>query len=219
MKLISLVRIYLLHSLGLNRLIKAKTAKEKSKAFFIVLLVLFVLASILGLSFLYSFLMASSFMPLGLIELLPACMFVVTSLILFFTTVYNVRGVLFSFKDYDQMMSLPIGLKTIVFSRLLILYGANLLLSLLILVPAMVAYGMVVSPPAFFYAIFLLCAFLTPMLPTVLALAVGLVICLLAARFRKSGAMQTVLMFAFFLLVFWGSMRLPHFIPQLTRCV
>ena len=66
------------------------------------------------------------------------------------TTVYKAPGLLFAFKDYDLLMSLPVRTGSLVASRLLMLYGVNLAFTLLTMVPAWVVYAVFAAPPWFY---------------------------------------------------------------------
>lgn len=103
-----LTKLQLLSSFGLNQALHTKDPARRRKALLISLLVIAGILMIGAVSFGYSFMMAKSFEQLGRMELLLAVMMTVTSLVSFFTTVYKASGVLFSYKDYDMIMSLPV---------------------------------------------------------------------------------------------------------------
>ena len=115
-----LVKIYLMNNMGINRLVHQKGGKLKAAG----LLVGFVLLGILllGASFFYSYMLAAAFSMMDMLRVLPALMMAVSSLMSLVTTIYKAGSVLFSFKDYDLVMSLPVSQKSVVASRILILY-------------------------------------------------------------------------------------------------
>ena len=51
------------------------------------------------------------------------------------------NGVLFGFKDYDLVMSLPVPTSSVVLSRIASLYAMSLLFGVLVMVPAFAVYA------------------------------------------------------------------------------
>ncbi len=198
-----LVKIYLMNNIGLNRLLHQKGGKLKAAG----LLAGFVLIGILllGVSFFYSYMLATAFSAMDLLRVLPALMMAASSLISLVTTIYKAGAVLFSFKDYDLIMSLPVTQRSVVASRILILYLMNELFALVLLLPMMVVYAMMAQPGALFYAIFFLTVLCVPMLPAVLASVIGVVVSILSARFRHKNLVGTLLMLLATLAVVFGS--------------
>lgn len=127
--------------------------------------------------------------PAGLMRLLPAVMMAAACVFCLVTSVYKVNGLLFGFKDYDLLMSLPIPAHTIVSSRILMLYAYNMIYVLLIMVPSTVVYCIAETQPAAFYPIFIVCLLCVPMIPVIIATAIGTLIAYISSFFkRKSGA-------------------------------
>lgn len=63
---------------------------------------------LVGMMTLYSVGMAFVLEPAGLLDLVPGLMMAVASVLSLVTTVYKAPGLLFAFKDYDLLMSLPV---------------------------------------------------------------------------------------------------------------
>ena len=173
-----LVKIYLMNNMGINRLVHQKGGKLKAAG----LLVGFVLLGILllGASFFYSYMLAAAFSMMDMLRVLPALMMAVSSLMSLVTTIYKAGSVLFSFKDYDLVMSLPVSQKSVVASRILILYLMNELFAVVILLPMMVVYAMAARPGLLFYLVFLLTLLCVPLLPVVLASVIGVMVSILS---------------------------------------
>ena len=102
-----------------------------------------------------------------------------------FTTIYKANGILFSFRDYDLQMSLPVKSSTIVASRILILYGMNLGFTLLVMLPAAAVYTWMASPSPLFYLFFFFSLLAIPMVPIILATILGVL--KMCIRDRPSG--------------------------------
>ncbi len=166
----------------------APAASGSGNAGYTVLMV-FVAIMMVFLVVFFSMTMADSLAPLGLIDLLPALMMAASCVTVLITTIYKTNGILFGFRDYDLVMSLPVKTSTVIASRVMILYLYNMLFCLVILVPSTIVYAMYATPPAGFYPVFVICLLLVPLVPVIIATAIGMLIAWIASHFkRKSGA-------------------------------
>ncbi|MNC19997.1 hypothetical protein D3C75_679390 [compost metagenome] len=156
-------------------------------------------------SFGYSFMMALAFEQMGRMDLLLAIMMAVTSLVGFFTTVYKASGVLFSYKDYDLVMSLPIKTSHVVASRILQLYVLNLFFTVMVMLPAGVVYAIKVNPGVLYYLFFLMTLLFIPLLPIIAATIIGSFISWVSSRFKASRMISLVLTFAVIIALMVGS--------------
>lgn len=197
-KLNLLLKVHLLNSFGVNRALHSRDPREKRKMLSFGILMIFVAASLLFTSYLYSAILADSFEAMNAMGLLLGLMMAVSSLIVFFTTIYKVSSILFTYRDYDQILSLPIPERTVVASRVLILYGMNIAFCLVVMLPAAAVYCQRVSPAFAFYPVFLVTLLLMPLPPIILATIVGAVISLISSRFRRSNLISLLLALAAF---------------------
>ncbi|MBH1939288.1 hypothetical protein I5677_00105 [Mobilitalea sibirica] len=164
-------------SIGNNR-------KRKPKAiYFGVLLFVLGMGSI---AFFYCFMLGKGLQMYNSIDILPAMMMAVISMIVLLTTVFKVKGTIFGFKDYDMVMSLPVKTGSIVASRLILLYSINFLFVLMIMIPMMIAYGVLANPGYLFYLYGLLTIWFIPLVPIILASVLGTGITYIASKFRHS---------------------------------
>lgn len=203
-----LTKLQLLSSFGLNKALHTKDPAERRKALLLSIATIAGILMIGAVSFGYSFMMAQSFEQLGRMDLLLAVMMAVTSLVGFFTTVYKASGVLFSYKDYDMIMSLPVKTSHVVASRVLQLYVMNLFFTLLVMLPAGAVYAIHVKPGVLFYLFFLLTLFFITLLPIIAATLVGTLISWVSSRFRASKILNMILTFAFIIILMLGSFTL-----------
>ncbi len=190
-----LTKIQLRTAFDFNQILRnrSRTAKKKSYAFIAVSLFLVILLA--GASFVYSLAIGTSLKMLGMLYLLPELMMAVTCVVTIMTTIYKVKGTLFGFRDYDLIMSLPVKTSTVVMSRLLLLYAINIIFTLMIMVPAAIAYGILGAASPYFYAASLLTVFFIPVLPMVIAAVIGTVITVIASKFRHSNLINLLITF------------------------
>ncbi len=169
-------------------------------AFFIILMS--------ALSYFYSYLTGMGLRQFGSIELLPSLFMSLTSIIVLFTSIYKVKGTLFGFKDYDMVMSLPVSNSQIVASRLILLYAINIMFVLIIMIPMMIAYGILIRPGMGFYTFSILMLFFVPLIPIIIASFLGTILTYLSMRFRYSNIVY--MGFSFILLI--AMIVLPYFL-------
>lgn len=164
----------------------------------------FVLAALFSLfaiflafvSFMYSYVLGMSLKTFHSMDLLPEIMMAVTCIVTLITTIYKVKGTLFGFKDYDLIMSLPVKTSRIVASRLVLLYIVNIAFTLIIMLPAGIAYGLLKEASYKFYIITLLTVWFIPLFPMILATLIGTVVTLIASRFRHTNIANIILTFS-----------------------
>lgn len=146
-------------------------------------------------SFLYSYGIGLGLQMAGRVDVLMEVAAVTTSTIIFLTSIYKVRGVLFDFKDFDFVMSLPLKFWVVIISRLLLLYFINLPVAFIIMVPTGVAYCILTGWDVIAFIMNLAGTLFIPLFPITCAAAVGTIVAFIAQGFRKSKVVNTVLMF------------------------
>lgn len=200
-----LTRIQLLSSFGLNKALHTHDVKERRKWILLSIAMLLSMVIIAGASFSYSYGMAMTFEQIGRMDLLLAIMMAATSVVGFFTTIYKAGDVLFGFKDYDLVMSLPIRTSDVVASRILQLYVLNLFFSLIVMVPAGIVYAIKVNPSPFYYLYFLITLLFIPLVPIIAATIIGALISWFSSRFKGSRIISLVLTFSVIIAFMVGS--------------
>lgn len=204
-KLMLLLRLQFLNLPGLNPRLYCGSARARRRAVLIALGAGFVILALLATSAMYSVMLAFSLEPLGALELLPTLMMFAASIVVLMTGVYKSVNLLFTFRDYDTLASLPIPGAVLLGSRFLMLYLSNLGFMALILLPALAVYGVMAAPGAGFWAAAAVSFFFIPLLPVLAGTLLGLVISLAASRFRHSNALAILFSLAAFVLLMVGS--------------
>lgn len=180
--------------------------KKKTKALYGGFMIFILLIS--GVSFLYAYMTGLGLRMFNSIEILPSLFMALTSVVILFTTIFKVKGTVFGFKDYDMVMSLPVSNSKIVASRLILLYAVNSVFVLVIMVPMMIAYGILVHPGIEFYIYSIILLFFIPLIPIIIASVLGAILTYVATGFRFSNLAYIV--FSFLLLI--GFMIMPAFL-------
>jgi hypothetical protein len=192
-KLISLLKIEVLNLYGINRLFQFKDKQKRKNS-----LIFMACAIGLGLLFIYisgtySFSIIMGLQLLGQEYIFPSILLIGTVLFLLISTILKVQGILFGYKDYDMLISLPISTKIIVLSKIGVLYFMNLVAALLILIPGSVVYGVVTKKGNMYYLCTVISVIFVPVVPIVIASILGAMISYISTFFRKMRTMQYIL--------------------------
>jgi len=202
------MKVQLLSTFGLNKALHARNVKEKRKFLLLSISIVIGMLLVAATSFGYSFGLALTFEQIGRMDLLLAVMMAAASMVGFFTTIYKASGVLFGYKDYDLVMSLPIKTSQVVASRVLHLYVLNLFFTLILILPAGAVYAIKVNPEAVYYLFFLVTVLFIPLLPIIAATLIGALISWISSRFRASRIIGLILTMIVIIGVMIGSFRI-----------
>lgn len=147
----------------------------------------------------YCFGFGMALKQINMLDFLPTLVMVFSVILMFLTSIQKVKGILFDFKDYDLIMSLPVKYTNIVISRLFLLYIYNILFSLLIGIPGMIVYGILGSPSILFFITSFLLIFIIPLIPIVLSSFIGLIIAIFSQKFKFSNLVNMIFSVGFIL--------------------
>jgi ABC-2 type transport system permease protein len=190
--------------LGINVFRYEKDAgKRRMKIIVAIIIVICLLAFVT-----YCGLAAYAYAYLGMSELIPGIAMVVSSLISLFFTIFKANGDLFAFSDYEKVLSLPIPIRTVIYSRLANMYFWNTVIATLVMTPMGVVYGIFVKPPLGIYIIWIAGIFVVCLIPTILASFIGALITAIASKFRYASAISSVLGIGFVVALMVSSMML-----------
>ena len=142
-KIIRLVSIQLWAVLG-NMFPLGKKENKKTRIIYAGFVIFTILMS--AVSFFYAYVTGMGLKTINSLVLLQSLFMALTSIMVLFTTIYKVKGTIFGFKDYDMVMSLPVSNSQIVASMLILLISINIVIVFIIMIPMMVAYGILIKP-------------------------------------------------------------------------
>ncbi len=175
---------------------------------------LFFIGYFLFISTMFSSSVATDLMAIGDIDLLPLLMMVLSCLSTLFFTVFMSGSVLFVFKDFDLLVSLPIKFSTIISAKILYLYITNLLFQVILLGPAVVVWIINASPDVLSLLLALLSFPFVTLIPIVVASFLGTIITFIGSLFSKPMVVSTIINlllvlvligFSFYINFFMGS--------------
>ena len=180
-KFLIITKINLLSFFNLQKVNNSKY-KSVNKKNYMRLLILII--AFLYLSY-YVYYLSSNLLP-GLItlnapELLFGILFLIVSVFVITSNLLRIKGVLFDFKDYDLLFSLPIKRNTILLSKITSLYILNLIYTMLFMIPGLLAYIKVL--PFSNILLYFLLLFIIPIVPMIISIIMGVFMSLLTSKF------------------------------------
>ncbi|MBO5260055.1 MAG: hypothetical protein J6B26_06720 [Agathobacter sp.] len=199
MKQISnLVKLQLKNLYGIN-VIRHTTDKKVKKRKLALAVVYAVLAVMICF---YMGAAAYGYIALGLAEMVPAYLVMISSLLILFFGIFKAGNVIFQRESYDILCSLPVSQTAIVISRFVRMYVENLLLVCGIMLPGILVYGVMIRPGISFYLIGFIVTVFVPLIPITIATFLGALITAIASRMKHKNLVSVVLS----LLLFGGIM-------------
>ena len=201
-KLLPLVKLNLRALLSAFKLSGGKKAKATGYGAVIFLAVLSVY--IAGG---YSFAFGSQLAAVGMLRYLIPMMAVIGCLLSVVMTVQAAVGFIFSGKDSDLMLSLPVSAFSVMLSRITALYIEHLIFVGLFMITSGVAAVVYGQGGVLFMVGLIICTLLLTLICTLLSTVIAFVVAFVTARFPHKAVIGTILYFAMFLLIMVGAFR------------
>lgn len=154
----------------------------------------------------YCFGMGVAMKQVGQLDVLPGFFMAATCIVMLITSIYKAKGVLFGFKDYDMLMSLPVKASKIVASRLLQLYIINMVFTVGMMVPCYVVYGILANPNPLFYVYAMIALLFIPLIPIIIASIIGVILGYISSHFKFSNIANTVIVLLALMAFVFGSL-------------
>ncbi len=171
---------------GINKILHMKNAEEKKLGKRVLGSFVAMVFALGYLSVLYSIMLANAFQMFGTLPTLLGIMALASSILILMFSIFETKGVLFGFGDYDIVMSWPVSVRAVAASRVFSMYAYNFVYAFLLLLPAGVIYAIMAAPPLWYYPLFLVMIFLVPAVPTMIGALLGTVLTVATARMKKN---------------------------------
>lgn len=143
---------------------------------------------------------------IGMTKLIPGIAIVISSMITLFFTIFKANGDLFAFQDYEKLLSLPIPVRTVIFSRLTNMYIWNTFIAILVMMPMGVVYVLFAQPGILVPLYWIVGILLACLIPTIIASFFGALITAIASKFRYASAVSSILGIGFVVVLMIVSM-------------
>lgn len=188
-KCLLLLKIQLYKMMGFNRMRYSKDPKDRYKSigqFVLYAFLVFVLCS-------YSFLLSFGFGVIGMMHEVPVLLMAIASIFVLVTTFIKCNGVLFGFRDYELLTSLPVKPQDIIISRFLSMYIMNVLFTCAVMIPACIAKLIMEDVSIGFLFVYILSVFIIPLIPMMIATIAGTIILFVSRRMKYRSLVTTIL--------------------------
>jgi len=200
----ALIKLQLVNLYGMNVYRNLKDPKEKKKKFWLGVAYAFVIIVMMsyvgGLTFGYVY--------IGLASILPAYLIMIASLVILMFSIFKAGDIIFQKNSYDILSSLPVKNSSIVISRFVRMYVENLLLTLVVMLPAIVIFGVLVKPEWSFYVIGLIVTVFIPLLPITISVFVGALILAASSRTKHKNLISILLTVVLIVAIMLGGMQI-----------
>ena len=163
------------------------------------------------------FAMREPFAMLGMDWLYFSMAAILATMLCFFGSVFMTQSLIYEAKDNELLLSMPVSPSAIVGSRIIVLLLINMAFSLIILLPCGIVACMTGPVTAGGVIIYVICALLLPLLPSVLSCILGGVIALITSRLRNKNIFTLVLSLVFLGAYFTVCFNMQNYITKLVE--
>ncbi|MGG7178756.1 putative ABC transporter permease subunit [Clostridium paraputrificum] len=183
--LLRLLKITFINNLGLNAVINKNMSKEdKKKSLRTFGMLLLIAVVVLFVVCVYTNAIAMGLIMINSLNLLPMIAGLVVSIVVLFTSMFKASGTLFSSKDYDFLMSLPLSSKTILTNKMIELLSLNFVISALVLIPSTIIYFIRANGSPLSFLVMIIGVFILPLIPIVIASIFAFIISFISSKVR-----------------------------------
>ncbi len=169
----------------------SKKKKTSSVGIIILMIFLGVYFGLASFAFSSSLTLAGSAFNMPYLGLLMS--FFLTSVVSLIYTMFKSSSILFTFKDFDLLFSMPIKASTIIQSKIIFLYFSNFLFKLFLMLPSVLSWVLFSSPSILEVSLVVIAIPFINLIPMVIAAFFGFVVSYVSSFFRKSALFNVIL--------------------------
>ena len=158
----------------------------------------------------YSFGLGKLYIDQGMADIALPLLFMASSIAVLWTSLLKSNSYLIGAKDYEMLQALPIPTGSVISCRLLVSYCIECLFGAVLLVPTGIYYGITFGKGITFYLILLLDTLFLPVIPIILATALGIVLTAVSSRFRHKNIIMIFLSLILIVGVFMFTFQTPQ---------
>lgn len=129
--------------------------------------------------------------------------------------IFTTQPMLYDAKDNEFLLALPIPASKMLFSRMALLYGQNLLCTLLIFIPVIISYGQTVGVKPLPLAFQVVTILVLSLLSLVVECIVGWIVAIVSSRMRKKNLITLVLSLALLAGYFYLTAKMPEYMEYI----
>jgi len=185
-----ITKVQLLTSFGINQLKYEKNRKKRGRYIGYLLGITILMCTLIGYSGTIGFGLGFT----GMADVIPSFALTITGIVTLMFTMLKSSVMLFGFRDYDMLMSLPVQNRMVITSKFICMYVINLLFTFGIMIPMGITYAIFV--PEFNGLTILLWVFgmlIGPFIPMTIATMLGAIIAAVSSRFKHKNLLSIIL--------------------------
>lgn len=187
-----LIKINIMNFFGINEFINTKSKSEKAKKILIGIVIVWAFTAVLIGSFAYFFMMANSLIMINQLNMLIVFGFLFANVCTLIFTILKASGYLFSFKDYDMLMSLPIKTSSILISKISFLYLTNFIGVIVFGMPPLIVYGITANSNALYYIIVIVLLLFVQVIPMIIGCVLSLIIAKISTKNKRGNLILSI---------------------------
>lgn len=207
-----LLKNSIMNTWGINKFLKEESKSEKVKNISIFLAILLGIFSIGMLIVMYSLAIVEQLGQYGYLSLILMSAMILSTMFSFFTSVYKAQGVLFSSRDFETLMSLPIKPGIILASKMIELLLLNYLFVALATIPPAIVYFMKSGTSIIFFIYLLIGIIFIPLIPIVMAAIIAFALSYLSSRMKRKTLILNIGTLMVMIIVMIGSFKMDKII-------
>lgn len=198
-KLLSLIKVEIIHGYSINKLSKKKNSNRKLGPFIATMVLSLFL---IGFVAFYAIMFGSICKQTNNLDFLLVISYSLGSMLCFTLTISKSNGMLFESKDFELLMSMPIKPKTIVLSKLISLLILNYLSFGLITVPFFIVHGIFSNANILFYLLALIAILVGPLLIVTFCSFVSYILGVILKNVKSKSIIMSILSLIIFIAIF-----------------
>lgn len=207
-----LLKNSIMNNWGINKFLKEESKSERIKNISIFLAILLGIFSVGMLIVMYSLAIADQLGQYGYLNLILISAMILSTMFSFFTSVYKAQGVLFSSRDFETLMSLPIKPSIILASKMIELLLLNYLFVALVTIPPSIVYFMKADTSIVFFLYLLIGIVFIPLLPIVMAAIIAFAISYISSRMKHKALILNMGTLIVVIIIVIGSFKIDKII-------
>ena len=201
-KLLALIKVQFLSLFGINKIANKKTGKNAG-LLGVTAVALFFGALIFGIAYVYALGFAETYKLMGTTKLFLPSMFALASVICLVFSFYSASGNIYLSKDHDLLSAMPIKTNTIVLSKLVFSYLADLVFVVLVIVPSIIVHFNVIGTLTTNTLIKVsLISIFAPVFPMIVSMILGTLFSFISSKFKRKELVQSLLYGVFFIVIY-----------------
>ena len=206
-KLFKLLSLNMRDYLNFYKILNAPSFSSKCQELFKFIFIILVYCIFGFFIYMFAKLLLETLITLKIEYVCLGIFFALSNIIILISSCFLIDGLFYNSKDYDILNSLPISKNIIITSKMLNLYFSNLLFTILIMVPVLIAYTSLVSVNISFYILYIITIFIIPLIPTIISIIIGSLITFISTRFQAKKLFQFIIMSISIVIYFYFSFK------------